>query len=558
MAISIEELLSGQKRLLESTQNVERINLEQLKNMKAPASSVPPSDTFEKLNSNIVKLVDAVKKNTIALTTLTNKKETNTSNIQKPSMKNAETSEADIEQQNFNNKMYDIFEKIEENTRNKADDKKEDKNKPNFLAGWGTILAVALGTVAGIFKGWLSAIKIVFSGIIGIFRGFYKGLIALSDLKFFSGLKKVLFNIEMTLAWTAESIKGVFNKFISKIVTIFDDTAKILKALWASLTESKVFKALSSAFSRLVSFIKPLAELIENITKTGFSKIIEYFKPIGSFFDDMAKGSSTISNIVKGISSKTSSFMSFFDDIGKWFSSFGKVFGSVAKIVSKLAAPVLVIMTIWDTVKGAIAGFEENGIIGGIAGAIEGLINSLIMAPLDMLKSAVSWIAGAFGFEEAEKFLDSFSFADMFSELMDMVQKPFNMIKDIFGKVGEWFKNLQIPAIGFEAFGKKVEFGPWKPFADETSTATAKPAAPISSNTAAIAPIGNVKPTSSAEAVTKGSRQAADANKPVAIGATNVVSAPTTITKQTKNVMVKQQTRNPEGSINSYFKSRYA
>jgi hypothetical protein len=37
-----------------------------------------------------------------------------------------------------------------------------------------------------------------------------------------------------------------------------------------------------------------------------------------------------------------------------------------------------------------------------------------------------------------------------------------------------------------------------------------------------------------------------------------VVSAPTNITKQTKNVMVKQPTRNPEGSITSYFKSKFA
>jgi hypothetical protein len=37
-----------------------------------------------------------------------------------------------------------------------------------------------------------------------------------------------------------------------------------------------------------------------------------------------------------------------------------------------------------------------------------------------------------------------------------------------------------------------------------------------------------------------------------------VVSAPTNVTKQTKNVMVKQPVRNSESSINSYFKSRYA
>jgi hypothetical protein len=39
---------------------------------------------------------------------------------------------------------------------------------------------------------------------------------------------------------------------------------------------------------------------------------------------------------------------------------------------------------------------------------------------------------------------------------------------------------------------------------------------------------------------------------------TNVVSAPTTITKQTKNIMMKQSIRNPEGTINSYIKSRYS
>lgn len=39
---------------------------------------------------------------------------------------------------------------------------------------------------------------------------------------------------------------------------------------------------------------------------------------------------------------------------------------------------------------------------------------------------------------------------------------------------------------------------------------------------------------------------------------TSVVSAPTTINKQTKNIMVKQSIRNPEGSLNSYLKSRYA
>jgi hypothetical protein len=43
-----------------------------------------------------------------------------------------------------------------------------------------------------------------------------------------------------------------------------------------------------------------------------------------------------------------------------------------------------------------------------------------------------------------------------------------------------------------------------------------------------------------------------NANKP-----NTIVSAPTSISNQTKNVMVKQPIRNPEGSVNNYLKSRY-
>ena len=78
-------------------------------------------------------------------------------------------------------------------------------------------------------------------------------------------------------------------------------------------------------------------------------------------------------------------------------------------------------MTLIDTVKGAMAGFEEEGFIGGVKGAIKGLINSLIMMPLDLLKDLISWALDKLGFEEASKSLDSFSFQDMFSDFVDML-----------------------------------------------------------------------------------------------------------------------------------------
>ena len=85
--------------------------------------------------------------------------------------------------------------------------------------------------------------------------------------------------------------------------------------------------------------------------------------------------------------------------------------------ISSAASDVYRRQTLWDTVKGAIAGFEEGGIVGGISGAIKGFFNSLITAPLDMLKDAVAWVLDLFGFENAAKVLDSFSFTDTFNGL---------------------------------------------------------------------------------------------------------------------------------------------
>ena len=76
-------------------------------------------------------------------------------------------------------------------------------------------------------------------------------------------------------------------------------------------------------------------------------------------------------------------------------------------------------MTAYDTIKGALAGFEDEGIIGAIQGAITGLLNSVIGMPLDLLKSVISWLLSKFGMDEASKVLDQFSFTDLISNLID-------------------------------------------------------------------------------------------------------------------------------------------
>ena len=113
-------------------------------------------------------------------------------------------------------------------------------------------------------------------------------------------------------------------------------------------------------------------------------------------------------------------------------SVFMKTLASVGRVIGRLAWPITVIMGIVDAVTGAFQGFvNEDGSFGdkllaGLKGGIAGLFKGLIGAPLDLIKSAVSWIIGKFGFKDAEKQLDSFSFTDL---IHNLVMSPIEILK---------------------------------------------------------------------------------------------------------------------------------
>jgi len=65
-----------------------------------------------------------------------------------------------------------------------------------------------------------------------------------------------------------------------------------------------------------------------------------------------------------------------------------------------------------------------NSIIGFFGGILDGLVFGM----LDLIKDGISWVAGFLGFEDVEKFLDSFSFSDMFNEFLDDIYAWFNLL----------------------------------------------------------------------------------------------------------------------------------
>ena len=233
-----------------------------------------------------------------------------------------------------------------------------------------------------------------------------------------------------------------------------------IRAMFRGLTGTvKGFgAAIRGGFATL---LKPLTGIFKGARGLGKSTVI-----MGSFlnglkgllrpFGDLFK---LLKGAMKSVGSSVSIFgriSGFFRGIGQSLATFGKAVGAVAKVASKVFFPLLIILTLFDTIKGAFEGFSEGGIIGGIAGAIKGLFNSLIFGPLDMIKGALAWVLDFFGMEKAAEMLNSFSFAGLFSSLIDgiagfvshivefmtnIIMAPIRPIMELFNSLMNIFTN---------------------------------------------------------------------------------------------------------------------
>jgi hypothetical protein len=470
-----------------------------------------------------------VEESTNNIAKLTAAVEKNSKILSNPIKKN-DITEADIENKKIQDEQTALLSRIAENTTPRPGVTAA-SNLPDF-GGLGAIVAgvaIAIGTFIGVIRAQVKAIKL-FSEALKVDKliGAVKG-----------GLLKV-------------------GEFFGGLVNIAKD--KIGKSLFDPIEE--VFKTVSNKLKGIKDGVMKFIMPFVNTFTDAFKIIGEMLAgPVGKAVDG-----------IKGI----------FSSIGQYFSTFAKSIGKVAGIVGKLFLPITIIMSLWDTVKGSMEGFAEEGIIGGIKGAITGLVNSLIMGPLDMIKNAIAWILGVFGFDEAKDLLMSFGLEDIFKKFVDAIFSPINMIKDMFNLIVNFFKGIEIPAIGFEVFGKKFGAGPWHPFAGEGKGSTA-PAA-NASPPAPKAPMTAIKPLPAFVASTDAAGNPVVSNSSIVTPAPNtannvykqsgtnvaskttikpatsapvVVSAPVTNNKTNQQGFFKSPIRNTENSLNQFYKSRY-
>jgi len=262
-------------------------------------------------------------------------------------------------------------------------------------------------------------------GIFGIQEGLIKGLANLKD----KGL--------MGLGILAGLIAAPFAALVAFFGQLGAEVKMLDKFMKGGLSKLfrpiiKFFDAISAVFDTNAKGIKGLARF-EKASKV-FGR---YTKDVFKFFDSIADAFRPITNGVKKITGfvKTSTaVMDGFKPVIKFAQGIGKVLG-------KIFLPITILMTLIDTVTGFIDGFKEGGLIGGIEGGITGLVNSIIGMPLDLLKKGVAFILGLFGFDNAKKALNSFSF-------QDLIKDTIGGIFDFGKKAFEWFGKLFTDPVG--------------------------------------------------------------------------------------------------------------
>ena len=213
---------------------------------------------------------------------------------------------------------------------------------------------------------------------------------------------------------------------VTTVVTIFENGLAKVKSFFSGTR-------LEKAFVSIVNFIKGIPKLpVVTELSAAITKFGQGFQAFKKPFVDVAKGVIKIfTPVLQGIKTVGN----FFVGIGKFIGKFGMIAGGVGVILSKILFPLQILYGAFVAIKEFITSLVEGeSFISALTNAVTELFSAFITAPLDLLKSMVSWLLGKLGFEQAEKFLDSFSFDDMFRSL---IQKIKDAVAGIFGWIGE-------------------------------------------------------------------------------------------------------------------------
>ena len=299
------------------------------------------------------------------------------------------------------------------------------------------LIGLGAGFVVGIAESLAKLIKIIGKGLLKAVTPIVKGVLGLLKT-LFVGVFKLLNKIPFVKSLTS-SVRGFFSNLGGQVTKagkaigqafkpLTNGIKNIKSAFAAGFSGLKSFTAASGQFAKLGkigNIGKGIAQGLKNISNAVASIMKWVIEP----FKQIPKDLAPIKNLMP--SGKSLMPKSGIKGIGKLITTMKSIFKaafSFGRTLGRLFYPITILISVFDTLKGALSGFDKykdkgflEGIIGGLFGGLSGFLTGFIGMPLDLLKDAISWIASKLGFENFSKQLDSFSFSEMIGKLFTSI-----------------------------------------------------------------------------------------------------------------------------------------
>ena len=249
---------------------------------------------------------------------------------------------------------------------------------------------------------------------------------------------------------------------------IFLETVETIKDIWQNsivptfndIRQSIIDFMETPAFDRIIEIMNDVRIAIQNFVSRTLGTLVETLSGVFEGIASIIEGITTfdLSKIVGGVNniigSLVSGFVSAVDNVitavlemfGVSFKDDATLFEAITMGVSRFFSGLREsVANIFSSVVGWIR--NQLGFSEGEMPSILDVITGIYTAPVDLLRSAASWITGKLGFDSISQFLEDLSFADM---LQSIVMAPFNLMT----KAKDWIvEKLTGTAIGDFASG---------------------------------------------------------------------------------------------------------
>lgn len=247
-----------------------------------------------------------------------------------------------------------------------------------------------------------------------------------------------------------DSITGIFTGIIFAAGTVKGFVSELVPALTAMKNQVfSVFTKIGKLFSNIGKFIIRSIPVPTRLTglfdpiKNMYVAISNAVKLIVTQLKPLVDISREVGGVMSKVTGAINKALAAFSAGSRFGVFIAKLLPLAGGLLKAIALPLTLLTGVVYSVIRAVQGFKTEGIIGAIKGAISGFLEGVVGTTLDLLKSIVSWTAGALGFDKVEAFLDSFSFTKILTDgvdaIVDSIKYIYDSVVNIFSP--EKFKN---------------------------------------------------------------------------------------------------------------------